>query len=187
MFTHQTAVIDTLTLCGWTDMIGYDISRLLVGKCVCLWEKEVERKGVHDISAEECDVLEVMWNTAGTLNNLQKGYRGMTRKQSGHVSGQKACLCWQHPFQSIHNSHSSTSWEPYSLSAQFKGLRPHRKRHIDVTDQSIESHCWQLGHEEAILWGCELRGKLPPGSAVVINRNHILMYLTDQTFSGLLF
>lgn len=45
----------------------------------CVWETE-KGKGLHDISAEECDVFEVMWNTAGTLNNLQEGYHDMTRK-----------------------------------------------------------------------------------------------------------
>lgn len=133
-----------------------------------MWESE---KG--EFGAEECYVLEVMWNTAGTLNNLQEGDRDTTRKYSGHDSGQKARLCWQHPFQSIHNSYSSVSWEPYSLAVQFKGLCPHRKRHVDVTDGSIESHCWHPSDQGAIFRRCEQRGKLPQEVLRWTNRNHI--------------
>lgn len=136
-------------------MIECDITRSPVGKwCLKFWGRDRwgKRRGkkVHrDFSAEECDVVEVMWNSGGPLNNLQEGYHDMTWKWSGHVSERKACLCWQHPFQSIHNSHSSTSWEPYSLVACFKGLHPHRKRDADMTDQSIESHCWQGAYQGA--------------------------------------
>lgn len=131
-------------------MIGCDISKPWVSDwclsvCVCVWgqTEEERKKGSCDNSAEECDVFEVMWNTAGPLNNLQEGYHDTTRKWLGHESGQKARLCWQHPSRSIHNSHSSTSWEPRSVAARLKELRPHRKRRADVTDQSTESHCWQ--------------------------------------------
>ena len=44
------------------------------------WETQTKRNGRLDISAEECDVCEVMWNTASPQNNLQEGSRHMTRK-----------------------------------------------------------------------------------------------------------
>lgn len=60
------------------------------------------------------------------------------------------------------------SWEPCSLAAGFKGLCPHRKRPADVSDQSIESHCWRWKYQGAIFYWCEPREKLPPGSAVAV-------------------
>lgn len=164
-------MIDTASLCGWTDMIGCDISRLWVSKWgwkVCVCETEWKERGFmilvlrNVMCLRSCEPPLALWVTFSQAIMTWPG------SGWGHLSGQKARLCWQHPFQSIHNSHSSTSWEPYSLAAWFKGLCPHRKRHTDKTDQSIESHCWHCEYQEAGFYGCALRGKLPPGSAAVV-------------------
>lgn len=87
--------------------------------------------------------FEVMWNTAGTLSNLQEGYRDTTRKWLGHESGPKgwSLLTAASP---IYTQLSLLNVLGTGCSL-LKNLRPHRKRETLLTwlTRSTESHCWQ--------------------------------------------
>lgn len=174
MVTHQTAWNDyTLFVAGRTrsDLTWAD--REWRSICVSVFIG----KAFHDICAEECLELEVMWNTAGTLNNLKESYHDTTRKLSGHVSGQKAQLCWQQPFQSIHKSHSLTSWEPYSQAVRFKELR----KHTDTTENGLLLVVWMSG-------GCFCKGerKTPPRKCSDRPiRTTSLVYILENAFPEL--
>lgn len=97
---------------------------------------------------------------------FRKGYRDTTRKWLGHKRGQEPGLCWQQPPRSIHNSHSSTSWEP---AAHFKRISPSTQEEICRWRDWPKAQRAIVGSER-----CAWRGKLPPGSvAAVRSRPHL--------------
>lgn len=155
------------------------------------WETRTKRNGRLDMSAEECDVCEVMWNTAGPQNNLQEGSRHMTRKHRGHVSGQKARLCWQQRFESIHNSRSSNPlgsvFSPPRLLV-LKDGGPHRKSHADAPARSIDGHCWQSEYWGAVFWAVETWWKLSPRKRCGVQIKPTSPYLSQvENLCGLSF
>lgn len=157
----------------------------------CAWETRTKRNGRLDMSAEECDVCEVMWNTAGPQNNLQEGSRHMTRKHRGRVSGQKARLCWQQRFESTHNSRSSNPlgsvfFAPWLLVLKDGG--PPSKSHADAPARSIDNHCWRSEYWGAAFWAVKTWWKLPPGSSAAFKSNpHLHISHRSRTSAVYLF
>lgn len=110
--------------------------------------------------------FEVMWNTTGTLSNLQEGYRDTTRKWSGHESGPKGWSLLTTRLPDLYTT----------LTPQPPGNRLLAFKESPSTQEEI--CCWRdwPKAQRAIVGSerCAQRGKLPPGSvAAVRSRPHL--------------